>query len=271
MTAQEQQLLNELFQRLSQTQGVTKDPQAQATIDRGLGAVPDAAYWLAQRTLLLEHALQQAQQKITQLQQQVEQGAQHADASSFLSGGLSSGMSNGLAGSSGTRFGREPEPGNGYNNFNAQQQFQQPQQASSSWRDRFFGGGAPRVASAAPAYAQAAPAGGSSFLGNAAASVAGVAGGMFLFNGLENLLGNHHSGASGSFGSNSLFGGNNANNGTADGQPAAQENVTQNFYDDSNSGGRDQLARDAGLDSISQSGDGGNFDDNSFFDEDNYA
>ncbi|MEG0199803.1 MAG: DUF2076 family protein, partial [Comamonas sp.] len=53
MTSQEQQLLRELFERLAQTRGAPKDAQAEAEIRQGLAAVPDAAYWLAQRSLLL--------------------------------------------------------------------------------------------------------------------------------------------------------------------------------------------------------------------------
>jgi hypothetical protein len=48
----------------------------------------------------------------------------------------------------------------------------------------FFGGGAP-----------AQPGGFSSFLRNTAATAAGLAGGAFLFEGLSNLFGSHHTGA----------------------------------------------------------------------------
>jgi len=67
----------------------------------------------------------------------------------------------------------------------------------------FLGGAAPAPAytpPAAPAAAAPAAAPGSpwsSFLGNAAATAAGVAGGAFLFQGLENLFGHGGSGFSG--------------------------------------------------------------------------
>lgn len=247
MTSQEQQLLHDLFQRLAQAQGTPKDPQAEAEIRQGLAAVPDAAYWLAQRTLLLEQGLQQAQQQIAQLQQQAAQagaGTQQG-AGSFLSGGL------------GTQFGRTPERGYEQESEYAGYRGAPPQQPSG-WRERWFGT-APRAAAApAPAYAPApAASAGSSFLSSAAASAAGVAGGMFLFNGLESLLGGHRGAGSG------LFGGGST------GQPAVQENITQNFYGDS--GGSDQLARDAGIDSIFDTASSNSLDGGDYFDDDSFA
>lgn len=259
MNTQEQQLLEDLFQRLQQTHGVPKDPQAQALIERGLAITPDATYWLAQRTLLLEQALQQAQQQLEQLKLQAAQSAQRNDGGGFLSGGL------------GTHFGRDPEP--------AQTQFQPAfqnntsyaapagqgnSQAPSSWRDRLFGGGASaqRAAPAAqPGYASAGSAGGS-FLGSVASAAAGVAGGMFLFNGLENLLGGHQAAGHGT--SNSLWGNNNPS------QPEVQENVTQNFYGNDSEGGVAQLAKDAGRDQIFDGG-GDSFDSSDSLDDDSFA
>ncbi len=238
MTSEEQRLLQDLLQRLGATRGAAKDPQAEALLRQAMAELPDASYWLAQRTLVLEQALQQAQQQIAQLQQaaQANTGAR-TDGGGFLSGGL------------GTQFGRNPEPQGWPQDGYAQQ----PRQAAPGWRERWFGGGAAQ----APAAPQAgyAPAGGSGFLGNAAAAAAGVAGGMFLFNGLENLLGGHHGNATG------LFNG---------GQPEVRENITQNFFGDSDGGaGRDQLASDAGLERI----DGSGFDDDGggFFDDDSFA
>lgn len=99
MTPQEQQLLQDLCARLTLTQGQPKDAQADAELRRGLSNAPDAVYWLAQRTLMLEQAIEQAQQQIGELQQQVKQAqqSQSQGAGSFLSGGL------------GTHFGRAPE------------------------------------------------------------------------------------------------------------------------------------------------------------------
>ncbi|MDR0215845.1 MAG: DUF2076 domain-containing protein [Comamonas sp.] len=248
MTPQEQQLLQDLCARLTLTQGQPKDAQADAELRRGLSAAPDAVYWLAQRTLMLEQAVQQAQQQIGEQQEQVKQAqqSQSQGAGSFLSGGL------------GTHFGRAPEryaEDGGYAP-NAQPPYQPPYQPQaapqpSSWRDRFFGGGAATRTAQPQAYAsQAAPIGGS-FLGSAAAAAAGVAGGMFLFNGLENLMGNHHAGASG------LFGG---------GDSQAAQSASQNLHD--SVGDTSNLANDAGLGSIDSAASGSWDDGGGFFDDD---
>ncbi len=204
MNTQEQQMLDDFLSRLAAVHGVAKDPQIDGLIRQRLAAQPDAQYLLVQRALLLERALENAHQQIEQLQAQMAAATpRDPGGASFLNGGLEPG------------FGRAPTaPG-----LVPQQQVQPPYQPQaqsqaqpSGWRERWFGG--------APAAAQPAPApasNGSSFLGTAAASAAGVAGGMFLFNGLGNLLGSHH-------GSSSFFGGG--------GSPTVTENITQNFYDD---------------------------------------
>lgn len=242
MTNQEQQLLQELFQRLSQTRGAPKDVQAEALVREGLAATPDAAYWLAQRTLLLENALQQSQQQIAQLQQELEQARQASSAngaSSFLSGGL------------GTQFGRAPEP-----SYQAPASAPvQPAQPASGWRDRFFGG---RLAT--PAYAPAAPAAPSAaggFLGTAVASAAGVAGGMFLANGLSNMLGGHHDAQSQH--SNSLL----------DQNPSSDSSSHQGSSGDHS--GIDQMAQDVGRDSVGQHSASSDWDDGGDFVDDDFA
>lgn len=251
MTPQEQQLLQDLCARLTLTQGQPKDAQADAELRRGLSTAPDAVYWLAQRTLMLEQAIQQAQQQIGELEQQVKQAqqSQNQGAGSFLSGGL------------GTHFGRAPEryaEDGGYA-ANAQPPYQpqhQPQAAPqpSSWRDRFFGGGSAPRAAAPQAYGQPAAAAGSSFLGNAAAAAAGVAGGMFLFNGLENLMGGHHAGSG-------------SQSGGSESKSLAQDSSSQGLHGDS--GTPSSLANDAGLGSIDSAdndswGDGGDFFNDDF-------
>ena len=243
MTSQEQQLLQDLCARLTLTQGQPKDPQADAELRSGLSAAPDAVYWLAQRTLMLEQALQQAQKQISELQQQVQQAQQNQSqgGSSFLSGGLS------------THFGRAPEPS--VNAASAQSSYQSPSQfqpavPASSWRDRFSGGAASSVASSSPSAVQ--PAGGS-FLGSAVAAAAGVAGGMFLFNGLGNLMGNHQASTA------SPLGGSES-------KALAQDSSTQNLQE--GSGNTSSLADDAGLGSIDSAASGSWDDGGGFFDDD---
>ena len=124
------------------------------------------------------------------------------------------------------------------------------------WRDRWFGGGgAAQPAAQATQPAAAAP----SFLGQAATTAAGVAGGMFLFNGIEHLIGGagHHNDNPGR--ADSLMGGNDAGSlGTR-----MTENVTENVALDNGreSGGQQQGFLD-GADSSD------NWADNSYSDND---
>jgi uncharacterized protein len=212
MTPQEQQLLDDFLQRLAAVNGVTKDAQADALIRQQLAGQPDALYLLVQRSLLQQHALDVAKAQIAQLQAQL---AGQQGGSSFLGGQQPA-------------WGSAPPP-------------MPPQQPAPSWRERLFGG--------APAAPQG---GGSSFLSSAARTAAGVAGGMFLFDGLENLFGGHRGG---------FFGG---------GQPEVIENVTENnFYDDGNlsNGGGDFSS--GGFDDANF--DNGGFDSNGFDDDSSWT
>jgi hypothetical protein len=215
MTPQEQLLLDDFLQRLAAVQGVNKDAQADALIRQRLAGQPDAAYLLVQRCLLQQHALDAAKAQIAQLQAQLAGQQQGA---SFLGGQQPSAWS------------AAPPP------FPPQQAAPAP---APSWRERLFGG--------APAQPQAS--GGSSFFASAATTAAGVAGGMFLFDGIESLLGGHRGGGflGGGFG----------------GQPEVIENVTENnFYDDGASQqGGDQDFTSTDLDDANF--DGGGFDDDS--------
>ncbi|AHX13659.1 ABC transporter substrate-binding protein [Dyella jiangningensis] len=209
MTPQEQQLLEDFLQRLVSAGGVAKDPQADALIRQRLAGQPDALYLLVQRSLLQQQALENAKAQIAQLQSQA--GSQQS-VGSFLGG-------------------QQPA-------WNAAPPPYPPQApaASPSWRERLFGG--------APAQPPAAP----SFLSQAATTAAGVAGGMFLFEGIESLMGGHHGGG--------FLGGGG-------GQPTVIENITENnnYYDDNNDRSLDHNDRDfASTDDFNDSTDGG-FDD----------
>jgi hypothetical protein len=223
MNPQEQQMLDDFLSRLAAVHGVAKDAQVDGLIRQRLAAQPDAQYLLVQRALLLERALENAHQQIEQLQTQLADATpRDPGGASFLRGGLEPG------------FGRAPSAPGLVSQPQPQQlqpQFQsQTPSQPTGWRERWFGG-VPATAQSAPTPTPTpAPASnGSSFLGTAAASAAGVAGGMFLFNGLGNLLGSHHG--------SSFFGGGNGPSAT----PAVTENITENFYNDA---GRDSAHND---------------------------
>jgi len=220
MTPQEQQLLDDFLQRLAAAGSVMKDPQANALIRQRLATQPDALYLLVQRSLLQQQALDAAKAQIAQLQAQL---ASQQGGGSFLGGQPSA-------------WGAVPPP--------VPPQQPMPQQAAPGWRDRLFGSAPAQPAAAAP-----------SFLSQAATTAAGVAGGMFLFDGIENLLGGHHGGG--------FFGGG--------GQPTVIENITENntYNDDNNDRLSDHRDRDdfASNNDFSSSSDfddsnDGGFDDN---------
>ena len=260
MTEREQQLISSLFQQLRQLDGQPKDAQAEASIRQWAAQTPDAAYWLTQRTLLLQQSLQQAQQQIAQLQGQLSAAGTRTDsgAGSFLS------PAPGLD----TRFGRGADVPTGV-----------PVGAAPSalpgWRDRRIG--APLAeAPTVPAGAYAPPGAslGGGFLGSAAAAAAGVAGGMLLFNGLGHMLGGQQT---------------TGNGWNKDSNANATDHG--NALPGNDNSGLDKLAQQAGRDHVGQpdaspntllddgraddSGDdgfGSNFSDGGdIFDDDNFA
>jgi hypothetical protein len=66
MNMQERILVNRLVTRIAQLPEAPRDPDVQLEIDALLRLRPDAPYWLAQRVLLLEAALEQAQARAAQ-------------------------------------------------------------------------------------------------------------------------------------------------------------------------------------------------------------
>jgi hypothetical protein len=168
MNTQEIQSLENFLNQLVQARGIAKDPQADSLIANAVAQQPDAAYLLVQRALLMERALDSAKAQIASLQSQL-QAAQYPPARGFLD---SEAWGNASA--------AVPRP-----NVSApaapmapaymQPTAMQPQAPAAS--RGLFGGGL----------------GGT--LGKVAATAAGVAGGAFLFEGIEHMM--HPGGASG--------------------------------------------------------------------------
>lgn len=189
MTPQERSLLEGFLSQLAQVRGVNKDPEAERLIARAVEEQPDAAYLLVQRALLLGQALEQAKARIAALEQGEGRGQGFLDPNA-------SGWGN-------------PGPGPaGYRG--------QPPAAAPQYAPAYAPGYGPPP-QGYPAYG-GSPAGGgfSGFLGQAAATAAGVAGGEFLFQGIESLFGHHGGGFGGGGGFAS--------------QPFPAEDVTINNY-----------------------------------------
>lgn len=168
MNQQESNLINELFDRIDQSAGQQRDPEAEQLIQQKMAANPHAPYVLAQSTIILQQAVSAAQSKIASLEQQL------ACAGTSQGGGFLSGVAN-LFGSP------QPAPARPIAPSPVPPVQTIPQQMS-------------------------APQGGG-FLQNAMATAAGVAGGALLFQGIENLMG-HGGGYGGGLGGGAFMGGN---------------------------------------------------------------
>lgn len=186
MNAQERQLVDDLFDRLSKVEGAPRDADAEAAIARGLKSAPNAVYALVQTVLVQDEALRQAQARIEeweayyaeqQQQPQPQQG-------SFLDS-----MRGALFGHQ--QSGSVPRV--------------QPNEPRPVWNSGQAPGAPPTqgYVSQGPGYAQQPQGygqpqgggllgGGGSFLGTAAAAAAGMVGGSLLMNSLRGLSGGHH-------------------------------------------------------------------------------
>jgi hypothetical protein len=172
MNSQELTLITELFDRIAQTSVLQRDAEAERLIAEKVAANPQAPYVLTQSTIILQQAVTAAQSRIAALEKQIaEASSQQAQ----QGGGFLSGVAN--------LFGTPQPPA-------------QPAPARPLTP--------PPIPQAAPA-----PSGGGSFLQNAAATAAGIAGGALLFQGIENLLGHGGGFGGGGFGGGSGFLGQN--------------------------------------------------------------
>jgi hypothetical protein len=212
MTPQENQLVNELFDRLTKLEATPRDPEAERLIADGTRRAPHAIYALVQTTLLQDEALKRANALIEELQAQVDEPPQPGQRQgSFLDSMRSAfGGSEPRGSVPSVRAQSVPPPPTGY----PSQSY--PSQPLSPPPPGYPGG---------PAFGT-----GGSFLGTAASTAAGVIGGSLLLDGIRSMFGHHLGG--------SAFG-------NVAGQPAAPWGGNT-----SGSAANSQLARDAGIDHI---------------------
>jgi uncharacterized protein len=155
MNPQEYEALRSLLSQLVEIHGVKKDPEADLLIREAVARQPEATYLLVQRALLLRAALDEARRRIAALSMQRQ-------------------------GSTSDPFWGVTSP---------------PEAIAASAAltpPRLNSGVPPASPPSATATVSSAPGSGAavpSFLGQAAATAAGVAGGAFLFQGVEDLLG----------------------------------------------------------------------------------
>ena len=192
MTPQERQLIDDLFGRLAKVEGTQRDPEAENAIAQGQRQAPSAIYALVQTVLVQDEALKRADARI----QELEGGGQAAQQPP---GGFLDSMRDALFGGSQTppspSRGSVP-PAGGRPQWNTGQVMGQPQAGS------YQGGqyGQPQMGQGNQAGQYGQPqqqgGGGSSFLGTAAATVAGVVGGSLLMNSMRGMMGGGEHGRS---------------------------------------------------------------------------
>ena len=205
MTQQETDALRAFLGQLTQVPQVSRDPQASNLINEAIAQQPDAGYLLVQRAMLQDQALQTARAQIAQLQSQLQ--AERDSNRNRSNPGVAAAPGGGFldpAGAWGNSAWDAPR-----NPVAAQGNIGQPQRVAAAPQPQYANPQAPQYADAPapPARPGFFGGGGSGFLGNIAATAAGVAGGAFLFQGIESLMGHHGSagaGLMGQAGSNSL-------------------------------------------------------------------
>lgn len=260
MTSQEQQLIDGLLERIKTTSLADKDTEADQYIHRALASNPDALYILAQTVLVQQYGLNSAQQQIADLQQQLGDLQQQLEADEQHIHDLES-----QPRKSGSFLGKllggdqpnQAPPPSSYQPVNTG--YPPPQYAPGTpYAQQPPAYGQP-VVYAQPGYA--APSGpmggGSSFLGGALQTAAGVAAGEMAFQGLESLF---HG-----------FGGeeHHEEHGFAQSNQAQDSSLDNNFYNPEHDASREGRNDDSGFheDTANDFSDGGSFDDSSNFDD----
>ena len=217
MTAQEQQMIQSLADRINTTSLAEKDPDAEQFLQQALGRNPDALYILAQTTLVQQYALEQAQKQLADARAQLEQQSrQPKHATSFLGN---------LLGHNEDPAPPPPPPRPAYSQpYTPGPDYSQLGRPYAPGGSSFSGGGYPtpppppygQPQYGQPQYGQPQSGG---FLRSAMQTAAGVAAGALAFEGIESLM--HGFGGSG---------GGNFDSGMGGGRP--EEIINNNYYGD---------------------------------------
>src|SRR5258708_7938759 len=188
MTPQEQQLVADLFDRLASLEGQRRDPDAERLIREGLGRAPNSVYALVQSVLVQDEALKRANARIEELERAIAAPAESG-------GGFLDSMRNAIMGRDqprasvpSVRAGGMGSSGAWGSGPGASQPQVAPQAAPQGYPQ-----GYPQQQGGYPMGAAPMGGGGSSFLGTAAATVAGVVAGALLLDGIRPMMGSHPS------------------------------------------------------------------------------
>jgi uncharacterized protein len=179
MNPQEQELVNELFDRLAELENNPRHPDAERLIADGLRRAPHAVYALVQTALVQDEALKRANARIEELQAQVGGEEQQR------SGGFLDSMRDAVLGRS--------EPRGSVPSVHSQAQ-SSPTTAPPYRRQPEYPPQTPPYPTGpglAPGMGGPAFGSGGSFLGTAASTAAGVIGGGLLLNSIRSMFGDH--------------------------------------------------------------------------------
>jgi hypothetical protein len=235
MTAQEQQMIQSLADRINNTPLAEKDPEAEQFLQQALGRNRDALYILAQTTLVQQYALEQAQKQLAdarnELDQQRQQAQQPKHATSFLGNLL--GLHDDPTPPQAAQAQYAPVQEYGQPGYGAPSRGYTPGGSSFSGP----GSGPPPPPYGQPQYSQppygqpqyGQPQSGG-FLRSAMQTATGVAAGALAFEGIESLM--HGFGG----------GGNSFGSGMGGGRP--EEIINNNYYGDSASGEHKERSSD---------------------------
>lgn len=225
MSPQENQSLQDFLTQLVQVRGIAKDPQVDAIINNAVAQQPDAAYLLVQRALLMEQALNTAKTQITTLQRQIQsQASQPAPSGNFFDANAWGNSAPAVTRAAAAPM-AAPAP------LYAPTPPPNMQNTAPVASTGFFGGGAGNM------------------LGTVAATAAGVAGGAFLFQGIEHMM--HPNNGLGMMGQNGMTpSGGTVENTTVNnyyGSDSTSNNSTDDSADDYASNDNDNSSDDSSV------------------------
>jgi uncharacterized protein len=175
MTPQEQELVNELFDRLAQLESNPRDPSAERLIADGLRDAPHAIYALVHTALVQDEALKRANARIEELQAQI--GGEERQ----RSGGFLDSMRDAVLGRS--------DPRGSVPSVHSQAQSSPTTAPPYRRQPEYSPGNAayPTGPGLTPPGMGPAFGSGGSFLGTAASTAAGVIGGGLLLNSIRSM------------------------------------------------------------------------------------
>jgi uncharacterized protein len=177
MTPQEQELVNELFDRLAKLESNPRDPDAERLIADGLRRAPHAVYALVQTALVQDEALKRANARIEELQAQTAGESQQQ-------GGFLDSVRDEILGRRESR-GSVPSVRSQAQSSPTPAPPNRPQPGYPPQTPPY-----PAGPGLAPGMGSAFGSGGS-FLGTAASTAAGVIGGGLLLNSIRSMFGDH--------------------------------------------------------------------------------